>query len=93
MNKNWQEKYNPTFLSILLPKMKIKTSPLYFVKSRPTKSPPMEVGCELQFLSESTKEYLYNKGHKRLDNTTGSGNLFPLVVFLTKPPVKIDYFD
>jgi hypothetical protein len=40
-------------------KMKTKTSPLYFVKSGPPKSPPMEVGCELQLLS-GRKSGIYN---------------------------------
>jgi hypothetical protein len=53
---------------------------LYFVKSGPPKSPPMEVGCELPFLSRRMKEYLYNKGHMSLDKATASGNLFPLSV-------------
>jgi hypothetical protein len=32
------------------PKIKIKPH-LYFVKPRPPKSPPMEVSCEIQFMS------------------------------------------
>jgi hypothetical protein len=47
MNKNWQEKHKPTFLINLLPKNEYQNLPLYFVKSGLSKSPPMEVGCEL----------------------------------------------
>jgi hypothetical protein len=39
--------------------IKIKTSPLYFVKSRPPKSPPMEGGCEIQCYSGRKKWYLH----------------------------------
>jgi hypothetical protein len=57
---------NQPFLATFFEKMKIDTS-LYFVKSEPPKSPPMEVGCELQLLSRRMKGYLYNKGHRQLD--------------------------
>jgi hypothetical protein len=92
MNKSWQENHKPTFLSNLPPKNEDQNLPLYFVKSRPPKLPQMEVGCELQFLSERTKGYLYNKGHRRLDKAIVSGNLFPWTVFLTEPSVEITYF-
>jgi hypothetical protein len=72
--------------------MKTKTSPLYFVKSGPPKSPPMEVGCELQ-LPSGTKSGIYNTqftgGYL---NTTASGNkIFPLAVGVTEPPVEIRF--
>jgi hypothetical protein len=55
--------------------MKIKTQPLYFVKSGPPKSTTMEVGCELHLLSP-----IFTGGSL---NTTASGNeLFPLAVGL-----------
>jgi hypothetical protein len=41
---------NQPFLVIFIQKMKIKTCFLYFVKFGSTKSPPMQVGYDLQFL-------------------------------------------
>jgi hypothetical protein len=81
---------------------------LYFVKSGPPKSPPMEVGCELQLLSgggrvvfiidSSLAVCLKNRQWKPIStggslNTTASGNrVFPLAVVLHQPPVEISYF-
>jgi hypothetical protein len=84
--------------------MKTKTSPLYFMKSGPPKSPPMEVGCEVQLLSgggrvifitdSSLAVCLKNRQWKPFStggslNTTVSGNrVFPLAVGVTEPPVE-----
>jgi hypothetical protein len=73
------------------------------VKSGPPKSPPMEVGCELQLLSgggrvvfitdSSLAVGLKNSQWKPIStsgslNTTASGNkIFPLAVLLHQPPV------
>jgi hypothetical protein len=40
--------------------MKTKPFPMYFVKSEPPKSPSMDVGYELQLLSERKKGYLFS---------------------------------
>jgi hypothetical protein len=93
MNKNCQEKHKPTFLINLLPKNEDQNLPLYFVKSGLSKSPPMEVGCELQYWSGRMNGYLYNKGHKRSDLATASVNTFSLVVLLTQPHVETIYFQ
>jgi hypothetical protein len=82
--------------------MKTKTSPLYFVKSGPPKSSPMEVGCERIapvgggrgiFITHSSLAVgLKNLQWKPIStggylNTTASGNrIFPLGV--TEPPVE-----
>jgi len=76
---------------------------MYFVNSGPPKSPPMEVGCELQLLSgggrvvfitdSSLAVGLKNRQWKPIStsgylNTTASGNrMFPLAVGVTEPPV------
>jgi hypothetical protein len=83
MNKNWQDKHKPTFLSNLLPKNEDQT-PLYFMKYGSSKLSLMEVGCELQFLSGRMKGYLYNKGHWRLDKAITSGNEIITGGLLTK---------
>jgi hypothetical protein len=77
---------------------------LYFVKSGPPKSPPMEVGCELQLLSgggrvvfitdNSLAVGLKNHQWKPIStggsiNTTASGNrIFPLAVLLHQLPME-----
>jgi hypothetical protein len=74
------------------------------VKFGPPKSPPMEVGCELQLLSgggrvvfitdSSLAVGLKNRQWKPIStggslNTTASGNrIFPLAVVLHQPPVE-----
>jgi hypothetical protein len=85
--------------------MKTKTSPLYFVKSGPPKSPPMEVGCEctapvgggrVVFITHSSlADGFKNRQWKHIStggyrNTTASGNrIFPLAVGVIEPLVKI----
>jgi hypothetical protein len=107
LSKNEQKltkKHKPTFLIHLLPKifqkMKTKTSPLYFVKSGPPKSSPMEVGCEHTapvggrkgvFITHSSLTVgLFTGGSVTPTGgcvkITASGNRFPLAVPKPGPP-------
>ena len=57
--ENWQKKHEQPFLATFFQKIKIKTSPLYFVKSGPL----MEVGLRAIVLvgkDEGVKPYIQN---------------------------------
>jgi hypothetical protein len=63
LSKNEQKltkKHKPTFLIHLLPKNEDQNLPLYFAKSGPPKSPPMEVGCEHTAPVAGKKRGIYN---------------------------------
>jgi hypothetical protein len=96
------------FFRNLLPKNEDQNLPLYFVKFGPLKSPPMEVGCELQLLSgEDEGVFILSRSLTivlrncqwntistggSLNTTANENKVFPLAVGVTHPPVKIRFF-